>query len=733
VSHQSRRPKGAGTNVTASLVRAAPGRSRALALAGVAVLLGASLQVLGRIVDVAGDGAAFWLVAGGAVVAATVLSRVLRVVTAFTLGVVLLTVGLGWYTLSLPYDPDLLAMLASNLELLSGKSLLSIERAPIWALAVTPAPVFLAWYLALRRWYASAVGVGAASLAFFVLTGNAGTVLTLLGVVGGAAALGFGDLDRRPGSAAAGEYVVLVLAVMIVVPALVSVVPASAGTTLSLTDDGGSATPLEGDLIATSGDLDVAGSIELSPEVRFTVHAERPRKWRVQTYDRYTGSGWVRTGGTDPIADASLRPPPGDSARLEQSFEAESAVDLLPAAWRPTNVSGAPTEGATVERGDTLIPAGALAPGDRYSVTSAVPTPSVNDLRDADRDYPERVRDSLQLPGSTPDRVARRTDRLTAEADNPYDTARTLEAWLRNNRDYSLDVEDPGGNVADAFLFEMDAGYCVYYATTMTVMLRTQDIPARVVSGYTPGQEVGADRYLVRGYDSHAWVEAYFPGQGWIAFDPTPANPRQVAEQARLEEARAEGAMAVDAGGSAPETTSTQTPTTDQPTDAGDSVTETPGGGGFAEQIRGVETPEGGQAATDGGDGDGGLPLPDLPSRREMALVTVALVGIAAGVRRTGLGRRVYRAVWLRYQPRRDPETDVERAYRRVLTILEGEHRPMEPGETPRQYLDAVDPGPRVRRVFQARERLRHGPGLSDREVDDAVELADRLVDERLL
>jgi transglutaminase-like putative cysteine protease len=730
VSTSTYEPKGAGTDFRGWLGRRVPELDRGLALLGTAALLGASLQVLYYIVDVAGDPSAFWFLVGIAFVAATALASVLRVRTAVVLGLGVLTVGLTWYVLSLPYDPRFTEMLASNLELLSGQSLLSIERAPIWALSVTPGPVFVTWFLALRRWYTTAVVVGSATLAYFVLTTDAGTTITLVGVVGGAAAVGFGDLDRRPGTGAAREYVAIVLAAMIIVPALVSVVPGGAGVTLSLTDDEETEGTLEAGLLSTGGDMDLVGSIELSPEVRFTVEAETPRRWRIGTYDRYTGSGWVRSGGSTPLEDTDLSSLDGPSERLVQRYEAESSLDVLPAAWRPVALSGAPTRGASVAKGVSVDPASPLRPGDSYRVVSSVPDADAETLRAAGRDYPGHVEDYLQLPNSTPDRVREKTDRLTAEASNPYDTARTVETWLERNRDYSLEVEDPGRNVADSFLFEMRRGYCTYYATTMAVMLRTQDVPARVVVGYTPGQPLEGDEFLVRGYNSHAWVEVYFPEQGWVAFDPTPASPRETAEQAQLEEARAEGAMPVDTAGSAPETTTTPPPTrTVTPNAEG----ETPAAGDFAEQIR-EDAAAGGDANAPEGDGgeegDGGV-LPPLPSRREMALIAVALVGLVAGVRRTGAGRRAVRAVWLRYQPRRDPTADVERAYRRALTLLETEHRERADGETPRQFFDAVDAGTRFRQVLEARERARHGGGVDEATADEVVELTDRLVAER--
>jgi hypothetical protein len=54
-------------------------------------------------------------------------------------------------------------------------------------------------------------------------------------------------------------------------------------------------------------------------------------------------------------------------------------------------------------------------------------------------------------------------------------------------------------------------------------MLRDLGIPARYVGGFLPGEynDVGGD-WIVRASDAHTWVEVFFPGYGWITFDPTP-------------------------------------------------------------------------------------------------------------------------------------------------------------------------------------------------------------------
>src|SRR6185312_4519207 len=77
-------------------------------------------------------------------------------------------------------------------------------------------------------------------------------------------------------------------------------------------------------------------------------------------------------------------------------------------------------------------------------------------------------------------------------------------------------------DVTDYFLFDAKAGYCEYFATAMTVLLRADNIPARMVTGYLPGARQADGRFLSRESQAHAWVEVYFPQYGWITFDPTP-------------------------------------------------------------------------------------------------------------------------------------------------------------------------------------------------------------------
>lgn len=691
--------------------------ARVLALGATLVLMASFLLVLRDIVDAVGDPSSMWPVVAVPLLAATALSRVLRVRVAVGLASLLLVGGLGLYLSSLPHDPQLLEIVESNVELLTGQSILRIEQADVWALVVSPTPVFVTWYLALRRWYGAAALVSGSLLFYLVLTGDAGTTVTVLGVVGGAATVGFGDLDRWHGSWGTTEYVAAVLAVMVVVPLLVTIVPGGAATPVTFLGGGGSST-IEGNVVDSDTQLEVLGSIEQSPQVRFTVEADRARYWRTGSFDRYTGDSWIRSEGKTQYSGGRLATPTGRSVALHQEVTVESELQVLPAAWRPMEVGDRVADRTVVTEASGLQLDGSLQPGEQYTVRSAVPSASTDDLAAADTQYPAHIeRRYTQLPGQTPDRVAARTDRLTQDASNPYEQAAVIEQYLESNREYSLDVERPDGDIADAFLFEMESGYCTYYATTMVTMLRTQGVPARLAVGYTPGQQVAEDRHVVRGLNSHAWVEVYFPDVGWVQFDPTPSGPRQQTEQRALDQARENNVTNVDT----PETEDNDF-TPEEETNEDTEVTT-------RNNLSSDELQTFPELTTD--TEPDGFQMPELPPRDQMALGAVVLVGAVAGIRRSGLFARLKRSIRVRIQRRSGPRRDIEQAHKRLLVLLQREARPRRTGEPMREYLDAIDASQDARRVAEIRERARYADDVSPERADEAVELVDRIKQRR--
>lgn len=161
-----------------------------------------------------------------------------------------------------------------------------------------------------------------------------------------------------------------------------------------------------------------------------------------------------------------------------------------------------------------------------YEAKSLVPAPPPAAVREAGSDYPPAIRDTyLQLPTIDP-RIPELAAQITARDTTPYDKARSLEGYLRSHYGYTLDLSGtPQADPLAYFLFQKRAGHCEYFAAAMTVMLRTLDIPSRYINGFQTGEynDVAGD-LVVRASDAHSWVEAYFPGFGWLSFDPTPPS-----------------------------------------------------------------------------------------------------------------------------------------------------------------------------------------------------------------
>ncbi len=159
-----------------------------------------------------------------------------------------------------------------------------------------------------------------------------------------------------------------------------------------------------------------------------------------------------------------------------------------------------------------------------YEGNSLLPGTNVGRLREASADYPADVRDVyLQLPQLDP-RIPELAKQITERAQNPFDKTIMLENYLRSHFAYTLNLTGkPGEDPLAHFLFETRAGHCEYFASAMAIMLRTLGIPTREVNGFLPGEynDLAGD-YIVRASDAHSWVEVYFPGTGWMTFDPTP-------------------------------------------------------------------------------------------------------------------------------------------------------------------------------------------------------------------
>jgi transglutaminase-like putative cysteine protease len=267
------------------------------------------------------------------------------------------------------------------------------------------------------------------------------------------------------------------------------------------------------------------------------VESEEPLLWRGGTMDYFDGVRWSDT--TEPGDDDGEEISEDIDTRIVpqrvQVLNAET--DLVFGGYKIGNVSALGAEENSDGSWSLDEP---FEEGSEYTVVSEIPQPTVAQLRGAGMDYPASVREKfLQLPEDNPPVVGETADRIVRsyDPDTPYDAARAVERYLIHDGGffYNLDVSYRRADKAiEEFLGDGKEGFCTQFSTSMALILREMEIPARVVYGSTSGEVVGPDEYLVTGSNMHTWVEVYFPGVGWYPFNPTPgfSMPQAMQENA---------------------------------------------------------------------------------------------------------------------------------------------------------------------------------------------------------
>lgn len=200
------------------------------------------------------------------------------------------------------------------------------------------------------------------------------------------------------------------------------------------------------------------------------------------------------------------------------------------------NVTGDSTPTASFDTVDKIVFAKRLPAPYTYSVTEAIPNVDVQDLQAAGTDYPPWLAPytTLYQNGRIAD-TGRDKEIFTlaeqivgsAGATTPYDKAKAIEAWFIEKGRFTYTLKPPtappGVRPLDNFLFNTQKGFCQDFSTAMNVMLRMLGIPSRQVAGFSAGVLDDKTRQrFVNAIDAHSWVEVFFPGYGWIPFEPTP-------------------------------------------------------------------------------------------------------------------------------------------------------------------------------------------------------------------
>jgi transglutaminase-like putative cysteine protease len=245
-------------------------------------------------------------------------------------------------------------------------------------------------------------------------------------------------------------------------------------------------------------------------------------RWRGRSYDRFDGVRWTRS--------SDMAPSGGPTQWYQERWDQNVIEQKIYGSPLDVRVLFAlhPALGFDAENGiqplfdnaGDFVYWGSVAPV--YTALSPASPPTPDELRDARRGYAPADRFFLQIPRLDP-RIVELADSLTEGLDNRYDRAIAIERYLREFA-YTRDLPATAAETSlEHFLFERQAGHCEYFSTAMVMLLRSAGIPARNVNGFLGGQWSPFGEYLVvTQNEAHSWVEVWFPGFGWVTFDPTP-------------------------------------------------------------------------------------------------------------------------------------------------------------------------------------------------------------------
>ncbi len=271
--------------------------------------------------------------------------------------------------------------------------------------------------------------------------------------------------------------------------------------------------------------------------------------WLSRVYNFYDDGNWILTLGEtsnfDPDSGDFTVPEYQGREVIEVTFEPKlPAIHRLSVPSQPLWVNRSvdaevlPLIGEEVDV-LTITSHSAIFNGESYDTRGSIAVPKADDLRYTNEVYPAWVVENyLQVPADTTDRTKELARRITEGLDTTYDKTMAITSWLRRNIEYSRETVPPPEDVEriDWFLFEYQVGFCNWYASAEVVLLRSLGIPARLAVGFARGDFHVQDAYYeVRGDDAHAWPEVYFPGYGWIEFEPTVNQPRLIRPETRSE------------------------------------------------------------------------------------------------------------------------------------------------------------------------------------------------------
>ena len=281
------------------------------------------------------------------------------------------------------------------------------------------------------------------------------------------------------------------------------------------------------------------------PEASLALHygttADDQPYFKLLTLDSFSDDlEWVAGRGATDLTNTvdDFGPPQGLTDAVERDdIRTNVQIDTVVSSWLPVPYPATSIEGLD---GDWQWDDGALTVsseksttrGQDYKVDGLELKPTAEQLRASGTDYPAAIQQYLELPENAPAIIGELAAEETVNVQNPYDAAVALQRYFRSSA-FAYSTEAPvdegydGGSLdVIARFLDVKKGYCIHFASAMAIMARTLGIPSRIALGYLPGDSSrdtmeGLPRWNVTTHDLHTWPELYFPGVGWVPFEPT--------------------------------------------------------------------------------------------------------------------------------------------------------------------------------------------------------------------
>ena len=310
---------------------------------------------------------------------------------------------------------------------------------------------------------------------------------------------------------------------------------------ISLTSPGMLLQPYETPTNFFGDQLPITGNVNLpaGQVLSYTTSPNSPPQYlQGLTYDNFDGHTWTSTSNTSSQFEAN-RSIPIEARNNRQQITTNVTIIKPPEVTK--HYIFAPSQPVSFSVPTTLYGKGIitawtqqspLTQGESYQAISLISGATAQDLSAVQLNQynstllsnpgPSYVQKPADL--SKNPIIQRTLQKWIQDSTGVYRKVKALESHLSDKTQFTYSVTNPPvpTNVdAVTWLLQTHQGYCTYYATAMVVMVRMLGIPARIVNGFTQGSLQG-HTWVVNGTDAHSWVQVYFPGYGWINFDPTP-------------------------------------------------------------------------------------------------------------------------------------------------------------------------------------------------------------------